>query len=139
MGSEEASSGGAWLEGDGDGETAPEAAPGLVAAVASAATSSVIGEASEASGGVPTGGSTGAEKSESLPALPPALQAPFPGEGKAYVELTVAAVSAATPAPEGGSRETADWKLCGGSTDGSTVSEAGELGRVGAGDRMMSR
>ena len=61
-----------------------ETGTAAAAVVAPAAASSVIGEAREASGGVPTGGSTGDENSEPLPAL----QAPFPGEGEACVELS---------------------------------------------------
>ena len=61
-----------------------ETGTAAAASAAPAAAPSVIGEAREASGGVPIGGSTGDENSEP----PPALQAPFPGEGEACVELS---------------------------------------------------
>ena len=111
IGSEEANSGGEWLglEGDGDGETAPEAAPGLAAAVSSAATTASSGVSREAAASrKPDGGSTRSEE-ESGEAARLELEGDGDGETapKAAPGLAAAAETTATPALDGGSRESA--------------------------------
>ena len=105
MGSEEASSGAAWLglKGDGDGETAPEAAPGLAAAVSSAATTASSGVSREAAASrKPDGGSTRREEASGEAAR---LVLEGDGDGETAPEaapgLAAVVSSAATTASSG--------------------------------------